>query len=85
MRGRGLECKCRSWLGAETHPRAVAKSRTERVSTNEESSENRNSPRQIRVNYRHLDTHAYPQVALFKAVSQLWLVANSEQTDSGFA
>lgn len=49
-RGSGLLCMCRSWLGGETHPRAVAQFRTPRVSTNDRNSENPKIPRKKSVN-----------------------------------
>lgn len=48
--GKGFECRWRSWLGTASHPRRLARSRTKRVSTNEDSSANKNIPRNMPVN-----------------------------------
>jgi len=42
---------CRSWVGTATHPLAVAKSRTYRVSTKADNRAVKNNPRQMAVNY----------------------------------
>src|SRR5690348_13223762 len=49
-RGSGLLCMCRSGLGGDTQPRAVAQFRTPRVNTNDRSSENPKIPRKKSVN-----------------------------------
>src|ERR1700687_899078 len=50
-RGKGLECRCRSWVGTATHPREVAKSRTYRVSTKADNKAEKNNPNKMKVNY----------------------------------
>lgn len=50
-RGRGVECRWRSWDGTATHLRAFAKSRTYRVSTKADNSASKKVPRKVPVNY----------------------------------
>src|ERR1700739_1653833 len=53
-RGRGLEWRCRSWEGTATQPLRLAKSRTYRVSTKEDSSDARKIAKKMTVKLRHL-------------------------------
>jgi hypothetical protein len=49
-RGSGALWRCLSWEGTATHPRTVAKSRTDRVKMNAKTSETRKMAKNMTVN-----------------------------------